>query len=178
MKNLVLTEREKAAIRLAIYYPNKIPKQELYRIAYRGRYEDTEQISDVPAVASRWWDSKKVQGFYQTEKAAYDSLRQAERASIQADCEARLRATQSGTGDDDAAGGIIDYSRPENIRRKLNQIINTAADSGEALDAIKLLLARQSEIAPEHRPEGRQVRAYLPLQCYQCPLYVKEKENL
>lgn len=178
MGTSLLTEREKAVIRLAIYYPGKIPKQELYRLAYRGRYEDTDQIADVPAVATHWWNSKKVQGFYQVEKAAFDARREAERASIQAECETRIKAAAD-AGVESSKGVIIDYSRPENVRRKLNQIINAAKDSGEALDAIKLLLARQTEIAPEaQNPAGRQVRAYLPLQCYQCPLYLRERENL
>ena len=67
---------------------------------------------------------------------------------------------------------IIDYTNPENQTRKLNELINTASDAGEALDALKVIIQGQKADRDAAR-EQKTVRAYLPVMCSGCPLYEK-----
>ena len=78
------------------------------------------------------------------------------------------------TSDEAARKGarIIDYTNPENQTRKLNELINTASDAGEALDALKVIIQGQ-KADRDAAKEGKTVRAYLPVMCSGCPLYEK-----
>ena len=71
---------------------------------------------------------------------------------------------------------FVDYSNPENQRKKLNQIINQASNSGEALDALKVIISGQKDDRQAAR-EQKQVKIYLPLICYDCPLYEKARKK-
>ena len=72
---------------------------------------------------------------------------------------------------------FIDFSRPENQTAKLNELVNTASDPGEALDALKVIIQGQ-RADRDAAKEGRIVRAYLPVSCTDCPLYEKAKKRL
>ena len=173
MKNKI-TIREQSAVRLHIYMDGEVSPSLLYKVAHPGSIETVEAISDLPAVASRWWRSRKIQDFYTAEKALYDARKDAERKRIEAETTTRIQAEKAGHLD---RAGLIDFSIPENQRRKLNEIINGTADAGEALDALKVLIAKQGELAPVERKETP-VRVYLPLSCSDCPLYAKAKAKL
>lgn len=173
MKNKI-TIREQSAVRLHIYLDGEVSPSLLYRVAYPGSIDAVEAISDLPAVASRWWRSRKIQDFYTAEKALHDARKDAERKRIEAEAIHRIQAEKAGHTD---TAGMIDFSIPENQRKKLNQLINTATDPGEALDALKLIISKQNELAPEERRESP-VRVYLPLSCQDCPLYKKAKAKL
>jgi len=70
----------------------------------------------------------------------------------------------------------VDYTNPKNQADKLNELINTADDPSEALDALKVIISSQ-RADKESAKQGRQVRTYIPINCTDCPLYqgVKEK---
>ena len=68
----------------------------------------------------------------------------------------------------------IDYTDPNEQRKKLNQLIRDATDPGDALDALKVIITGQRDDRQAAR-EGRQVRAYLPMICHNCPLYQAQK---
>lgn len=166
MKNKI-TIREQSAVRLHIYMDGEVSPTVLYRVAHPGSIETVEAISDLPAVSSRWWRSRKIQDFYTAEKALYDARRDAERKRVEAETINRIQAEKAGHLDQ---SGLIDFSIPENQRAKLNEIINTATDPGEALDALKVIISKQAEIVPERK--DKPVRFYLPLDCKEgCPLY-------
>ena len=173
MKNKI-TIREQSAVRLHIYMDGEVSPTVLYRVAHPGSIETVEAISDLPAVSSRWWRSRKIQDFYTAEKALHDARKDAERKRIEAETINRIQAEKAGHLD---RAGLIDFSIPENQRRKLNEIINGTADAGEALDALKLIISKQNELTPEVRREPM-VRAYVPLRCYSCPLYIEKKKQL
>ncbi len=168
-----LTIRERAAALLFIHGLETSPAR-LYTIAHRGSLEAVEALSDLRATASRWFHSAKVQDFVQREKAAYDAQKATERKGVEAEVLARVQAQ----GDNSLDGaGLVDYSRPANQLAKLNSLINGSRDAGETLDALKVMIAKQSELAPEVRRENP-VRVYLPLACHDCPLYKREKSKL
>lgn len=173
MKNKI-TIREQSAVRLHIYLDGDVSPTVLYRVAHPGSIETVEAISDLPAVSSRWWRSRKIQDFYTTEKALHDARKDAERKRIEAETIHRIQAEKVGQTD---PAGLIDFSLPENQRKKLNQILNTSEDAGEILDALKLVIGKQSELTPEVRREPP-VKVYLPLSCHDCELYKQAKSKL
>ena len=73
--------------------------------------------------------------------------------------------------------GLVDYSDPRNQLRKLNSLINGSKDAGETLDALKVMISKQSDLAPEKKTEPP-VRVYVPLSCDACPLYKDAKAKL
>lgn len=64
---------------------------------------------------------------------------------------------------------IIDYSDPAAQKSKLNEIINTAKDSGEALDALKVIIQGQKNDAEAAKDKQIQ-RFYTPVQCRTCEI--------
>lgn len=165
-----LTIREQAAALLFVYGIETSPAR-LYAVAHPGSLEAVAALSDVNASASRWLRNKKVQEFVRKEKAALDADRARERMAIEAETLERVDAAKDHTL---AMEGMVDYSDPRNQLRKLNSLINGSKDAGETLDALKVMIAKQSELAPEKRTD-RAVRVYLPLACGECPLYKQEK---
>ena len=172
MPNNKITLREMSAVRLHIYMDGDISPTVLYRVAHPGSIETVEAISDLPAVSSRWWRSRKIQDFFAVEKAHYEARRDAERNRIEAETINRIQAERAGHMD---KSGLIDYSIPENQRAKLNELVNGASDPRDALDALKAMIQRQQDIAPVER-KGNPVQYYRPLRCGECPLYLKEKK--
>ena len=75
-----------------------------------------------------------------------------------------------------APAKFVDYSDPANQRRKLNELVNKASDPGEALDALKVIISGQRD-DKQAAKERRQVAAYLPICCNDCPLYQKARKK-
>lgn len=167
-----ITIREMAAARLLVYGLEKSPAR-LYQVAHPGALETVAGLSDLPATASRWLRSKKIQAFIETEQAALDAKREKDRKRIEAETLARIQSAKEGT----QLAGHVDYSVPANQLRKLNELINSAGDPSEALDALKVLISKQNELAPEKRTE-RPIRAYVPITCTECPLYAEAKAKI
>lgn len=67
---------------------------------------------------------------------------------------------------------MVDYSDPKAQRQKLNELVNNAEDSKEALDALKTIIASQRDDR-EGAKAQKSVTAYLPMTCKECPLYEK-----
>lgn len=71
---------------------------------------------------------------------------------------------------------FIDYSSPEAQQAKLNELVNTADDPGEALDALKVIIQSQ-KADRDAAKEGRVQRVYLPIACDACPMYQKARKK-
>lgn len=164
------TVRERLAARLYILSGETISPSDLFTLAHNGSLSDIAKMTSLPSTASRWLRSNKISKLLNSERGAYQLRQEAERKKVEAEIFARVRPGEK----DFTPAGMVDYSRPENQVKKLNQLVNTAKDSGEALDALKVLLSRQTELSTARREE-RQVRAYLPLSCHECPLYIEKK---
>lgn len=167
MSQLELTERERAAIRLALYENEEISPVKLYRMAYAGSLQEVDSLKDLPASASRWLRSKKVSKYMDEQRAILNDRKAKERMKIESEVAARLQAS-AGPGKR-VTPGFVDYSDPKAQLAKLNELINTASDPGEALDAMKVLLSKQAELSP--RKSDNASRVYLPLSCHRCPLH-------
>lgn len=72
---------------------------------------------------------------------------------------------------------LVDYSDPANQARKLNELVNSADDPGEALDALKVIISTQKADREAAR-DNKTVRAYVPITCSDCPLYSRAKNKL
>lgn len=162
-KTKELTIRERAAALLLVHGIETSPAK-LYAVAYRDSLEAVEALSDISGTASRWIRSKRMREFIQKEAAALDARRDQERKGMEAEIIARLQARTDRSLD---GAGLVDYSLPANQLRKLNALINGSKDAGEVLDALKLLISKQAELAPARTTEKQQ-RFYLPLSCGEC----------
>ena len=104
----------------------------------------------------------------------------------------KVRIEKAGTenGTDQAGGSVrtepgpklknskfVDYSSPAAQQEKLNELVNTADDPGEALDALKVIIQSQKADRDAAR-EGRVQRVYLPISCDSCPLYQKARKKV
>lgn len=164
-----LSEREAAILRYGIAYNITSPAK-LYALACDG--------SQDPAVATRWMQSKKVQDFLTRERAFWDESRRKEKAKIESEALAREAASR-GKAASSKDLGPIDYADPKNQLRKLNELINTARDADEQLDALKIMIATTAKNAEaDESTHRKQVRAYLPLNCHDCPLYQRARQEL
>lgn len=172
-----LTDREKAAILLHIF-GGVNDWAVIYCAAYDGTIQQATEQNHFTVLVSRWKNSDKVQNFIKAtrEQAARDAVRIEDAAKEAARIEAENAATEAGKEDGTRPAGV-DYTDPANQRRKLNQIINKAKDSGEALDALKVIIATQKDDRQAARDQ-RQTRVYLPIRCETCPLYERSRAKL
>lgn len=172
--NKRLTDREKAAIYLHVFGGVDDWKL-LYMIADNGPEKAPEQIDR--SVASKWKNSGKIQALIQSissEKAAImaDGIDRGKRAAE----EERAESVRTNSDEKPARAKYVDYSSPAAQRAKLNELINTASDPGEALDALKVIIQGQ-RADREAAKEGRVNRVYLPLTCDSCPMYQKARKR-
>ena len=169
----ILTEREKAAIYYHVYGGCEDWRL-LYCIAYDAPVEIPEKDNYLFDKCSKWKRSPKVQNFLNQirdqkavkenrikEAAALDAIRDGE-------CVRKEKTRNNSV--------LVDYSNPENQRKKLNELVNSASDPGEALDALKVIISGQRDDRQAAK-EQRQVRAYLPITCESCPLYIINKKQ-
>ncbi len=182
---LTINNRELAALLLYVLGIEE-NRTEIYYIASDKSRKDVESLSQIRNAVSRWWASGRVQqGLEHARAIVYE--RDA-RNSMKAKEDERNRlfaeAQENGNGGSERTDGgkkkafsiYVDYTNPDNQRRKLNELVNTASDSGEALDALKVIMSGQKADREAAR-EQKQVRTYLPLTCDACPLYAKAREK-
>ena len=162
-----LTPREQAAVKLFLHEGETLSPVAVMRLAYPGSLEDFDRLNDVAASASRWIRTQKVKAYMDEQRAILNDRKAKERMKIEAEIVARFQ-TSADTGGH-KIDGFVDYSQPSAQLAKLNELINTASDPGEVLDAMKVLLSKQAELAPG-RKDSPQARVYLPLACSECRL--------
>ena len=129
------------------------------------------------SLVSRWKGTAKIQDLI--EKVTREKILLLDRAEKNGAKKAMDEAGNS----DRAEGGVnlknskfVDYSSPDAQRAKLNELVNTASDPGEALDALKVIIQGQRADREAAR-EGRVNRVYLPLTCDSCPMYQKARKR-
>lgn len=169
--NNTLSEREKAALYYHLFTGCK-DWREIYLIATDQPINEARKDVNLSAYSSRWKTSGKVQDFLAMERDKRAVWEARERERIEQDIKS---AGESVRKDGKQKTGFVDYSNPENQRKKLNELVNSANDPGEALDALKVIISGQKDDRQAAR-EQKQVRAYLPLTCQDCPLYQKVRK--
>ena len=138
-----------------------------YIIAYDGKNETVTTQKSLAVSVSRWKNSGPIALEYERLKTI---LEQTKRKAIEDYCKETNGGTADNIGTKSGKRGLIDYSDPANQATKLNELVNSATDGGEALDALKVII--QSQRADrEAAKDGKVVRAYLPISCVACPLY-------
>lgn len=169
----IITEREKAAIRLHIY--GGVNDWRLLFVMAGG--EGPGSATGLASYVSKWKQSPKIK------QEIADLTRQKaleDEATIRREIE---RYEREGKKTDEGVESLrperetkkgLDFYDPVNQKKLLNDLINTAKDPDEKLDALKIITATQRDDRQAAK-EGRQVRAYLPLNCSDCPLYLKAK---
>ena len=173
-----ITEQEQIAI-VALLYGFIDTWPEAYRIAAGQSHKDAEKDPHFTGYASRWKNSAKVKRYYEIardKKAVQENDLIREWCKLNKIDPERIQGESEGTKKAREARNV-DYTDPANQRRKLNELVNDATDPGEALDALKVIIAGQRDDRQAAK-EGKQVRAYLPVICSQCPLYQAQAEKI
>lgn len=146
--------------------------RECYIAAYPTTEKDAENLRSLPSIVTRWKNVPAVSAEYERARKYLQNRDLDTEDKVRAE----LRQEKEETGGNERAKSapekraFVDFSRPENQTAKLNELVNTADDTGEALDALKVIIATQ-KADREAAKEGRVVRAYLPISCTDCPLY-------
>ena len=169
-----ISEREKAVLYYHIF-GGVTDWNLLYLLADNGK----ENGVTNPSLVSKWKHSEKVEN-------ALNEIRQ-KWALITAEYQekgkdiARAEIIEKGDNKrtktaDKKPISEIDYTNPINQTKKLNELINNATDQNEVLDALKVIISSQ-RADKESAKQGRQVRAYIPINCTDCPLYQDIKQK-
>lgn len=184
------TNRERAA--LAAFVLGIVNDwRECYIIGADRSREDFARLADQNTPISRWKKAGRIVKAYEDvqkmiagkladarregyEKAMEELTRQAEEAQ---QGEQRNNGT-SADGKPANRFALIDYSDPANRKRLYNEVIRDAkGDPKTRLDAAKVFEQIQRDDKQAAR-EQKQVRAYLPLTCHDCPLYEAAKKKV
>lgn len=181
-----LTQREKIALYWHVY-----TNQRQWRNTFIAASDKSEKellnYANLDTEVSRWKQRKIVADYYEELKYRFRKEEEEKRDNIIRSFqeEQERKALEAGGLEDQEDGkrgkgkksqaGPIDYSDPEQQRKKLNQLINEADDDKSALDALKLIISTQKDDR-EAAKEQKTVRAYLPVTCDICPLYQKAKK--
>ncbi len=180
-----ITTRERAAL-AALALGLVDSWRECYIIGMNRSREDYERLSDKNMPVTRWKQSARVvQAYEDMQKMIAGKLADARREGYdkaveeltrQADEEQRNNGVST-DGKPANKLALIDYSDPNNRKRLYNEVIRDAkSDPKTRLDAAKVFEQIQRDDKQAAR-EQKQVRAYLPLNCSDCPLYQKAREK-
>lgn len=72
---------------------------------------------------------------------------------------------------------MIDFRNREELLNYYNQKANAVTDEKLRFDIVKLI-ADQEQMKANVSDKGKITRAWLPLRCYECPLYVSQKSKI
>lgn len=153
--------------------------KEAYLIASDKSTADVENLAALPSLVTRWKQKNDTQqAFKEITNIVNDHDAKNREKGRQ---EERDRQNAEGSeGTDGQPGrkkaGKIDYSDPANQTAKLNELINTADDPGEALDALKVIIQTQKADRDAAKAQ-KTVQYYRPLRCNECPLYENARQK-
>lgn len=177
----MLTLREKAVL-----YALAAGCVETWTDAYIAASNENETITrqrpGLSTMVQRWKSRQDVK----------DAYLNAQRAIVEKESDAIRRHKEEEGGTEERTTGegertttttspgrrtTVDYTDPKNQARKLNELVNKADNTGEALDALKVIIQSQKADRDAAR-DGKQVRAYVPITCDACPLYEKARKRV
>ncbi len=173
--NKKITPGEIAAVYYSVFSGCEDWRQ-LYAIADGIKDKDKQKIVNRSTVYA-WKNTKKIQELLQeVQKKKFELIQAAENKGFEDGKNSLLDniPTENETGR--KTSRIVDYSDPTNQARKLNELVNTANDPGEVLDALKVIIQTQKADREAARDQ-KTVRAYLPLSCNSCPFLEKARKK-
>lgn len=182
-KDLTLTEV--AALYLYVFGGESNWKK-VYQAASGATEEEmAESPTKFSTYVSRWKASEKVTReleritllkevmLQQERNKAFEDGKKSILEDPETTTEIRMKAEKARS--EAAAARFTDYTDPERQKQKLNEIVANAKDNGEALDALKVIIQGQKN--DQEAAKDKQVqRFYVPLRCYECPLYMEKKK--
>jgi predicted Zn-dependent protease len=171
LQNAFITPREKAAIRLHVF-----GGVDDWRLLFQMAGGETANEKSLTTLISRWKKSEKVKAETETQRRELYAKEQEARDKIMAEILESEKEEETG-GSESQAGrskSRTDYTKPDEQKKLLNDLINNAKDPDAKLDALKIIIAGQRDDRQAAK-EGTQVRAFLPLNCRDCILYQREK---
>ena len=170
-----LTLKEKVAIQAIVFGIIK-NWYDAYTIAYDGRADDLTRKRSLKTIVSRWKNHPKIKAFYNDCISIYNQ----QQNTIQPQQTAEDGKQENGKGESihtkREKTAFVDFSNPQNQMQKLNELVNSSEDVGETLDALKVIISSQKADRESAR-EGKQVKAYIPMTCNNCPLYTKRAKK-
>lgn len=176
-----LTTREKAAIYWHVATGRKQWK-ETYLAAQDKPVAEAEKSPHLDTYVSRFKQRPAVKEYAENLQYKFRKDQEDHDAEIIRRYEEEKRRQEekegrNGRNGQGAQAGPVDYTDPKQQRRKLNELVNSATDQRETLDALKTIISMQKDDRDAAR-EQKTVRAYLPMTCTGCPLYQKAKRKL
>ena len=154
---------------------------ECYIIAYDGPAEKVETQTALSSSVSRWKNSAIVQREFQIISERIERAKREEREKILNDERESDKGRENSVHTETAKPAQIDkytdFSKPENQFKKLNELVNTATDSAETLDALKVIMSAQKADREAAR-DGKVVKCYIPITCKDCKLYLKAAKKV
>lgn len=176
--NKRLTASESAALFWFVFEGEKDWKK-VYMAAAGWTDEEAEQDPLLLGqYTSKWKATAKVKNELLRLKVVKDSyIKSVQQQAYEEGRRSAFEEAHEGTEEELRAKvkGEIDYTDPDKQKEKLNEIINTAKDSGEALDALKVIIAGQRN-DQDAAKQNKVQRFYTPMKCRECPLYRDAKK--
>jgi hypothetical protein len=143
-----------------------------------GKYGDLSvNRNNLRPTVSRWKNSAKVVKEYEKQMAEFATRAKSLSISDNSGEGEKLTSCDNKEHTKNGKRTQIDYTRPENQRTLLNDLINTADDQKDKLDALKTIIQAQKDDKQAAKDNQIQ-RFYSPLRCSGCPLYQKANKNL
>ena len=197
-----LSDREKICITFAALQEVTEKKINWAQIYAQSRNKQFDELAKNPnaAAVSVWKNSAEVKNFFLDSVESIKNFinREIEKAKIKLLDEIERQANATGGGGElsgDFPGnnlgdrlnetlskirrknsGIVeDFTERENLIAALNNLANSAKDSREKIDTLKIIadLQRFKDLAKQEDNEIK--RFYMPLKCSECVLYQKAK---
>lgn len=173
LNNKRITERERAAVEWYVMSGKK-DKITAYKIAFPGSLQEVNGFSSLPQVANRWMQTAKISEYLDAFKKIWEGQQTEVRERIRKEVEKELEqaggVSERRNNEHEKSGrGFVDYSNPANQRHKLNELVNEAKDAGEALDALKIIIAGQRDDRQAAKDAQIQ-RFYTPETCRNCEI--------
>lgn len=171
----LLTEREKAALYYMVF-GHVDDWRQVYKIA--DPTNDKGEVKYFDQYVSNWKNSDKVQAFIkriQKEKDDNDAEQRNQGREQERNRSEDNERTEGNTTPQIKTN--IDYSDPKNRQRLYNEVIARSKDDPKTqLDAAKMFEQIQKDDREAAKVQKQQ-RIYLPLTCYDCPLYNKRRKQ-
>ena len=165
-----LTDKEAAFLALGWFTSNGNEQKMNFTRLYTLAAEDSNlKPETAKTYASTWKNSPKVRAFLRDLQNRDKDLTLAGYEDGKRKTLEEVKNESGGTNDNGSEAGR-DFTNPENQKRLLNELINSATDPHDKLDAVKVIISGQRDDRQAAR-EQKQVRFYLAQRCTECPLY-------
>lgn len=147
----------------------------IFKIAFgENRYNNLTESSKKTSV-SKWKSTERFKKALETVK--YDILKK--KQEIEAEAFERFKKENAQNAKKEAGSGFVDkvnYLNRDEFLKDLNERANRVTDEKLLNDILKMLSENMRYKEADQIKEMEIQRFYTPLQCKECPLYMRESE--